>query len=252
MRLYTFHISHFSEKARFALDLSGLPYEEKQLLPGAHMLATRRRAKATSVPVLEIDPKNVVQGSSAILDALESRLGFGALAVADAERSRAIELEALADRAFGRGLQTIFYSVLLDTPGAVADLWMQRGPRWGRAFYAVMMPFIGAALRRSYRANAKDAAAAREAFVRAFDETDRALEGRSYFFGETLSRVDVTVAALVAPVVQPKEHPFEWPDAQPPELVAFARSLEGRPTWDHVLRVYREQRGSMIQHRSLP
>ena len=44
MRLYTFQISHFSEKARFALDLSGIPYEEKRLLPGAHIVTTRRIA----------------------------------------------------------------------------------------------------------------------------------------------------------------------------------------------------------------
>ena len=35
-RLYTFRISHFSEKARWALDLQGLPYEESTLLPGPH------------------------------------------------------------------------------------------------------------------------------------------------------------------------------------------------------------------------
>ena len=36
LKLYTFNISHFSEKARWALDYEGILYEERVLLPGPH------------------------------------------------------------------------------------------------------------------------------------------------------------------------------------------------------------------------
>jgi glutathione S-transferase len=242
MRLYTFQISHFSEKARFALDLSGISYEEKRLLPGAHIVTTRRLAKKSSVPIL-VDGKNIVQGSCAILDRLESHLGYGALAVAPENRARADELEALADRAFGRGTQTIFYEKLLDSPDLVISMWTQRGPRWGRAFYKVMLRFIAPQIRKKYRVNAKDVAIARDTYTSAFDEMDRALGGEKYFFGGKLSRVDITVAALLAPLVQPNEHPFEWPKEEPPpELSSLRKLLERRPTWNHVARIYAEHR----------
>jgi glutathione S-transferase len=59
LKLYTFNISHFSEKARWALDYEGIPYEERVLLPGPHQLVTRRIARRTHVPVLEHDGQYV-------------------------------------------------------------------------------------------------------------------------------------------------------------------------------------------------
>jgi len=48
LKLYTFNISHFSEKARWALDYEGIAYEERVLLPGPHQLVTRRIARRYS------------------------------------------------------------------------------------------------------------------------------------------------------------------------------------------------------------
>ena len=33
LKLYTFNISHFAEKARWALDYEGIPYEERCCCP---------------------------------------------------------------------------------------------------------------------------------------------------------------------------------------------------------------------------
>jgi len=81
VHLYTFLISHFSEKVRFALDLGGIAYEERALLPGPHILTVRRIARRTSVPLLvhEGEPgrdRTIVQGSSLILDYAEAQLGL--------------------------------------------------------------------------------------------------------------------------------------------------------------------------------
>ena len=48
LELYTFNLSHFSEKARWALDYEGISYEERILLPGPHQLVTRRIAPRTA------------------------------------------------------------------------------------------------------------------------------------------------------------------------------------------------------------
>lgn len=240
MRLYTFQISHFSEKARFALDFSGIPYEEKRLLPGPHLLTTRRLG-GRSVPVLA-NGKTTVHGSGAILDHLETDLGFAALAVSPENKTRATEIEALADVAFGRGIQCLFYNVLFDNPRLLVDMWTQRGPFWGRAFYAVTMPFVRSKTREMYRIDPDGVAKAKDAFHRAFDETDRMLGDREYLFGDALTRSDIAVSALLAPLCRPPEHPFEWPTERPPELVEFTQSFEGRPTWNYVLRVYSEHR----------
>src|SRR3954463_8099429 len=101
-RLTTFRVSHFSEKARWGLDYTGVTYQERTLLPGPHLLVTRGLAEKTCVPILE-HGKRVIQGSSAILDYLANELGEAALEPQSDCYARARELEALADRAFGLG-----------------------------------------------------------------------------------------------------------------------------------------------------
>src|SRR3954467_6303760 len=99
-RLTTFVVSHFSEKARWALDFAGVTYEERRLLPGPHLLVTRRLAKKSSVPILEHEGQ-VIQGSSPIPDSPATELGRRVLEPHPAQAEHTRELEALADRAFG-------------------------------------------------------------------------------------------------------------------------------------------------------
>ncbi|HYY74623.1 MAG TPA: glutathione S-transferase N-terminal domain-containing protein, partial [Solirubrobacterales bacterium] len=55
--LWHIEISHYNEKARWALDLKGVDYERRAPTPGAHMLValwlTRGRHK--TFPVLQLD-----------------------------------------------------------------------------------------------------------------------------------------------------------------------------------------------------
>lgn len=242
LRLYTFDISHFSEKARWALDFEGLDYEEKVLLPGPHQLVTRRIAKRTSVPVLEHDG-HIVQGSSAILDYLERALGAGKLAAPSEEAQKQNqELERRVDHAFGLGTQRVLYSAMLRDRKAVTDLWTSNGPRWARWFYALAYPGVATVVARMY--GTKDAAKVEKSkreFVAMFDELDPMLQRTPYLGGEAPNRLDITVAALFAPVCRPPEHRVKWP-AAPAALADFLQPLEGRPTWQHTLRMYREHR----------
>jgi glutathione S-transferase len=248
LRLYTFNISHFSEKARWALDYEGIPYEEKVLLPGPHQLVTRRIAPRTHVPVLEHDGQ-FVQGSSAIIDYVADRLGGTRLTASDpVERARASELETTLDQVFGRGAQQVLYSALLKDRRTVIDLWSFGGPFWARGFYAIAFPAVAAAVRRMYKtADSEGVGRAKQRFVTTFDELDAVLAKRPYLGGETPNRSDITLAALLAPVCRVPEHRMQWP-AMPSELADLVASLGGRPTWNHVLRMYRDHRRPSHPH----
>lgn len=243
LRLYTFNLSHFSEKARWALDYEGLPYEEKVLLPGPHQLTTRRVAKRSEVPILQHDER-YVQGSSAILDYIAEQLGGSKLAPSPAARARALELEREADQAFGRGVQRVVYSVMLEPQhvSKVVDLWVDNGPSWSRTFYKFALPLISRVVQRMYQTTSPELVAqSQEHFVTFMDKLDAELAHAPYFGGDRPSRLDISVAALLGPLCQPKEHHVRWPKT-PPELETFEARLKGRPTWDHVLRMYREHR----------
>ena len=250
LRLYTFNLSHFSEKARWALDYEGIAYEEKILTPGPHQLTTRRIGKRTEVPILQHDSR-YIQGSGAILDYIADTLGGAKLTPAAGDaRARSLEVERAVDQAFGRGVQRVLYAVLLKPEHAhhVVDLWSERGPGWARPFYAVTFPVISRVVQRMYKTNRPELVAeAQDRFVSMMDELDALLARAPYLGGERPSRLDISVASLLGPVCQPKEHHVKWP-ATPPELHAFEARLMGRPTWDHVLRMYREHRPGVAAH----
>jgi glutathione S-transferase len=240
--LYTFNISHFAEKARWALDYEGIRYDEKVLLPGPHQLVTRRIAPRTHVPVLEHDGKHV-QGSSAIIDYVADRLGGTRLTATDpAERARARELESTLDQAFGRGVQQVLYSALLKDRRTVIELWSSGGPFWAKGFYAIAFPAVASAVRRMYKTtDVEGVANAKQRFLTTFDALDAVLAKQPYLGGDAPSRADITLAALLAPVCRVPEHRVKWP-AIPAELADLEASLGGRPTWNHVLRMYRDHR----------
>jgi glutathione S-transferase len=248
LKLYTFNISHFSEKARWALDYEGIAYEERALLPGPHQLVTRRIARRTHVPVLEHDGQ-VVQGSSAIIDYVADRLGGARLTASDpAVRARALELESRLDQAFGRGVQQVFYSALLKNRRTVIDLWSYGGPFWARGFYAVAFPAVASVVKRMYKTtDVEGVARARQRFVTTFDELDAVLAKQPYLGGDAPDRTDITLAALLSPVCRVAEHRVKWP-AMPAELADLEASLRGRPTWNHVLRMYRDHRRPSRPH----
>src|SRR3954466_7539178 len=69
--LITIPISHFCEKARWALDRAGIAYEERPHVQVIHRFAARR-AGGTTVPVL-VRPNGALTESSQILDYADSR-----------------------------------------------------------------------------------------------------------------------------------------------------------------------------------
>lgn len=242
LKLYTFNVSHFAEKARWTLDYEGIRYEERVLLPGPHQLVTRRIAQRTHVPVLEHDG-HYVQGSSAIIDYVADHLGGTKLTPIDAtQRARVAALEKTLDQAFGRGVQQVMYSALLKDRATVIGLWSSGSPFWARGFYSIAFPAVASAVKRMYKTtDVEGVAKAKQRFATTFDELDALLAKRPYLGGDAPDRSDITLAALLAPVCRAPEHRVKWP-AMPVDLADFEASLKGRPTWNHALRMYRDHR----------
>jgi glutathione S-transferase len=245
--LYTFWISHFSEKARWCLELEGVPFVEHPLLPGPHVATIKKLAPHRQVPVLTYKGE-VVQGSSAIVDAIPRLFGKSCLqswrasSKADADFSaRCQELETMADESFGRAIQAFGYDALLQDRGTLLSLWNFRGPWWGRAFYAVAYPLMEKRVRDSYCGDAESVAKSREALLAGLQRTDEILKRQDYLLGDVPTRADVSVAALLSPLVRPQEHPMTWP-RYPDSLEEFCLSQNGRPTWDFTVRMYRDHR----------
>ena len=67
-RLVTFGISHYCEKARWALDWHGIDYEEISWAPGVHQILAKRCGAESSILPILLHGNGVTQGSDNIID----------------------------------------------------------------------------------------------------------------------------------------------------------------------------------------
>ncbi|MEQ9320458.1 MAG: glutathione S-transferase family protein, partial [Polyangiaceae bacterium] len=194
-RLYQFPHSHFSEKARWALDYKGLPYEKVNLTRGPHIRTTRKLgAPDTTVPILVEPTGEVIQDSTTIIDHLEASYPERpSLEPPDSdERTDARDLEELFDDRLGFHSRRFAYATLIDQPDVLAHMFLQgKGPLLRLAFpliYRVMRPRMMKRLRLGPGAADESEA---ELFG-VLDTIDERLSQREYLVGERFSRADLT------------------------------------------------------------
>lgn len=207
LELFTFRISHFSEKARWMLDACGARYTETFWTPFFHVVPALRRGRlGTTVPILRHDGGHV-QDSTRILHWLDENVPGCALLPADAaQRREVLDIEARFDRV-GAHVIRYAYADTLDDRDAVLQLWtFDASPLQARMMRAAY-PLMRAAFRRMLGIDAarvqRSQAVIEEAL--AFIEA-RLAQGGEYLVGDRLSAADITACALLAPLIGPDEH----------------------------------------------
>jgi glutathione S-transferase len=99
--LYVFAISHYCEKARWALDQFGIPYRLQHTVPGLNRaIAKRLGAASGSLPFLATHD-GAIAGSGAIIDWGEARRAAGRASLAGADPAAVLEIESRLDRIAG-------------------------------------------------------------------------------------------------------------------------------------------------------
>lgn len=240
--LYQFEFSHFCEKARWALDFKGIPFETRSLMPGFHAKPARRLAGSTSLPIL-VEGDRVVQDSTAIFDYLEERYPEPALSPRDAEEALAArDWEELLDEELGVTLRLWFYHYTLARKDIAIGFLSGGAPFWGRPALSLMFPKLQAVMREKMGIDAQSAARARERLLAVFDRLDDTLGSQAFLVGDTFSRADLTACALLAPFCAPSRSEEELAATFAPEVLAFRGEQKSRPYFDWVQRTYRRYR----------
>lgn len=244
--LWHIRISHYSEKARWALAYKGVEHELRAPPPGVHMLValalTRGRHK--TFPVLQLDGENVGD-STAIIASLEERFPEPPLYPDDpVERRRALDLEEFFDEQLGPQIRLLAWHELIGERERLAQMAEPdipaplRGLRWaGVAAGRYAAAFVG--LR--YRARSGPAATqARQKVLAALDRLEAELDGNEYLVGDRFSVADLTAAALFYPLVLPPEGPL-LPDP-PAGFERFRAPLKERDGYRWVEEMFRRHR----------
>lgn len=98
LRLITIPISHYCEKARWALDRAGIAYREERHVQLVHRVAARRAGGGSTVPVLVTDG-GVLGESQAILTWVDQRTPAGRqLFPAESRSAARADVDALCRR----------------------------------------------------------------------------------------------------------------------------------------------------------
>lgn len=202
-RLITIPVSHYCEKARWALDLAGVPYVEDGRPPALHRLATARY-RATTVPVLVCDDGTVLRDSTAIARyASRAAPELGLFGHDAGERAWIERLVARFDRALGPAARLLVYAQTLDDPPRfLALLGAGLVPR-RRALLRAARPGVTRVIRHYFGVDEQTARRARTTVADelAFAEAQRG--GSRYLVGDRFTAADLTFAALAAPLVPP-------------------------------------------------
>jgi glutathione S-transferase len=242
MKLLEFPHSHFCEKARWALDYKGVPFQPVTIMPGVHVITVRRIAPGTSVPVL-LDNSDVVQGSGAIMDYLDRKFPARPLTPVDAEERRiCLDIERSVDKGFGRNIRQILYHGLLAHPDFIRYCFTQRMSGMKKLVFRMIYPLLRRRIYQTYVISDAKVEQAKHEFSVAMDELAERLKQGPYLVGGRFTRADLSVAALLSFLVMPEEHPFPWiaiPDAG---SRAFIDGYRDHPVSAWVRRMYRDHR----------
>lgn len=243
--LWHIEVSHYNEKARWALDFKSVPYELRTPLPGLHgasaLVATR--GKQRRLPVLELDGRRIGD-STAIVAALEAHRPDPPLYPGDPEdRARALELEDFFDEQLAPALRRYVWQHTLGHKDAMIETLIPRASQRRKQAFGRLLPLMRPAVRKDYGVNAEAAMRAREQVLAAMDRVERELQPSGYLVGDRFSVADLAGAALFTPVLAPRERPYA-PATVTPGVQELRDELEAREGGSWVAEMYARHRTS--------
>jgi glutathione S-transferase len=244
--LVTIPISHYCEKARWALDRAGVAYTEHAHVQFVHRFAARRAGGGSTVPVLVCD-EGVLADSSDIVRYADARAPADRRIYPDdpAVLAEIGELEREFDDRLGPHGRRWMYHVLRRRSDLASRYGTAGVPTFERVMLPLLYPAVYAWIDR-YLEITPESADQSIAEVRAvFDAVaERLADGRAYLCGDGFTAADLTFAALSAAVVMPPGYGVELPpvDELPAAAAVVVRELRAHPAGVHALAMYRNQR----------
>jgi glutathione S-transferase len=244
--LWHIPVSHYNEKARWALDYKGVEHERKAPSPPSHMAVSLwlTRGSSYTFPVLTLDGRSIGD-STEIIEALERRNPKPPLYPADpGERRRALEIEEFMDEQVAPHVRLLAWHEAIKEPGRFGEFAAETLPPAFRTGPGerIAGPFATWFLKTRYGVGDPDAAAlARERVEAGFDRIESELGDGEYLVGDRFSVADLTAAAIYYPFVMPPEGPQILID-MPPAFEEYRDSFRERPAYSWIGEMFARHR----------
>jgi glutathione S-transferase len=240
--LWHLKVSHYNEKARWALDHKRLPHVRRAAIPGRHARVARGLGAGGTFPVLELDGE-VLGDSTLIIRTLERRYPEPPLYPDDpADRARALEIEEFFDEELGPHLRLLVLAHMLPEPslllGAFAPDLSPPRRLTARAIY----PLLRRRITSDFGIGDAGVEGAWEKCRIAGERFAAELQPNGYLVGAGFTVADLTVAALLSPVVAPAEFPYPQPQRDHPRLADLRAMLDGYGALEWTRWIYSHHR----------
>jgi glutathione S-transferase len=203
--LWHIPISHYNEKARWALDYKRIAHHRQVLGPDYLIRAWRATGRGT-LPILFLD-KRPIGDSTHIIAALEERYPEAPLYPVDvAKRQRALALEDYFDEQLGPAIRAAIVTPLFRLDPDIALRVLTTGmPDKAYEMLRPLMRIFPAYYRFRHKIRDAKLEADRATVNGALDRIEQELQGRAYLSGDEFTVADLTAAALLSPLLQPPE-----------------------------------------------
>lgn len=246
--LITIPISHYCEKARWALDRAGVDYQERAHLQVLHWIPVTRAGGNKTAPVL-VWGDRVFADSTDIVEAASAKAPPDRSLLPD-DPATATEVRALQsdfDARLGPEGRRWMYNSLRGRRDIAIAYGCTGVPAWQRRALPLAYPVAARIIDRYLDVTPATAARAETEVRATFDDVaERLGDGRPYLCGERFSAADLAFASLAAAVLMPPEYgvPLPQPEELPATMATTVRELRAHPAGAHALKMYREERRS--------
>jgi glutathione S-transferase len=211
--LWHLEISHYNEKARWALDYKGVAHVRRAVTPGLQELTARRLRAGRTVPVLKMNGR-AIGDSTKIIEEIERRWPAPPLYPADPEEcSRALKLEDYFDDQCGPDARRVLFNDNLAEPETFLAMFLGADRR-RIGLLETLTPLFFQVVKRRFRIRPETVEKSRERVRAAFEK------------GECM-----------------KLHP----DERTAQSRRFRDSLKDRPGFKCVEDVYARHRGTSAE-----
>jgi|SRR5688572_23871173 glutathione S-transferase len=245
--LWHIPLSHFNEKVRWALDVKGVAHRRQVLGPDYLIRAWRATGRGT-LPILFLDGR-AIGDSTHIIAALEERHPEPPLYPGEsAARQRALALEDDFDEQLGPALRAAIVTPLFRHDPDVALRVLTTGmPEKAYQRLRPLVRVFPAFYRFRHRIGDAKLEADRATVNAALERIERERQGRPYLVGDAFTVADLTAAALVSPVLQPREIQYPLRVELPRYLQDYRETLLEHPAMQWAAGIYRLHRGSSAE-----
>lgn len=249
LRLLTIPISHYCEKARWALDRAGLPYREERHVQAIHRWYAWRAGRKLTVPVL-VTPDRVLTESTDILEFCDER-GSAPTPLFPVDPARRAEVDSLVrdfDDDLGPQGRLWMYFHIEGHPELLGQYNNQGVPRWEDRAMRWGFPVFRMIINRVLTVTPETAAEAEKRVDATFERVgERLSNGRRYLTGDDFTAADLTFVALSAAVLLPPEGygaRLPQPEVLPPAMAERVVAWRATPAGEFALRVFAEKAGA--------